>query len=197
MALTDELDAMRVLLSCIQADGCHVSHVNIEEKDELAKLKRLCLSELKPQMLVLAIDEARKVKNDKNQTLRVCMSPLFSEQDYGHNKACDAVLLRKTEAGIEIYYIDLKSDNPSGFERQFKSSQCFMRYLFDLAKSLCNIEIQIIKERFIIFHTDSKDASRFGLKPKTRFSPKSANKPDSPEMFCVRNGETVRCTEIF
>lgn len=196
MVLTDELDVLQALLSCAE-DNRERTDVFLKEKDPIAKLKKLHLSELDNNMLVLAIDEHRKIKNRQGKVLKVCMSPLFSEQDYGHNKACDAVILRKAENGLEICYIDLKSDDPRGFEKQFKSTQCFMHYLFDLSKSLCNVEIQIIKERFVIFHTDSNDAVGMKPKPKMRLSFQSGITPDSPKKRAVRNGDTVRCTEIF
>ena len=67
MALTDGLDAVRGLLSCVQADGSHVSDVLLEEKLE-AKLKKLKLSGLTPGVLILATDEGRK----KDKPLFAC-----------------------------------------------------------------------------------------------------------------------------
>lgn len=192
MALTDSLDILKAMLSCVQADGSQVSDVLLEERQE-AKLKKLQISQLVPGILLLATDEGRK--RDKTSA---CMSPLFANDGkYDQNRACDAVLLRKTEDGYHVCYIELKSDVPSGYEGQFKSTQCFIRYISDLSKNLCGCPIKITKERFIVFHTDTKDVSRRGLKTKTRFTPRSANTPASPDMFCVRNGEKVRYSEFI
>jgi len=86
MALTNGLEAIKVLLSCVQADSSHVSHVIVEEKQTEAKLKKLTISELAPGVIVLATDEGRK------RTPLVCMSPLFADDGkYDQNRACDAV----------------------------------------------------------------------------------------------------------
>lgn len=192
MALTDSMDALKALLGCIHSDGEKVSDAYIEEKQQEAKLKKLHLSGITLGMLLIATDEGRKLGK------AVCMSPLFRlNGKYDQNCACDAVLVRKVETGCELYYIELKSDSPSGYSGQFKSTRAFMRYTFDLMKELCSVHSEIVRERFIVFHTDSRDATRRGKKQKTRFSPKDANAPESPEMLCVRNGDTVRCTEVF
>ena len=124
MACTDELEALRALLGCILADGARVSDAILEERNE-AKLKKLTISELAPGMLLLATDEGRK--RDKAPP---CMSPLFKDDGvFAQNRACDAVLVRKADDGLQVYYIELKSDSPSGYEGQFVSTQCFMRYV--------------------------------------------------------------------
>jgi hypothetical protein len=192
MVLTNGLDAIKAILSCVQADGNHVTDVILEEKQE-AKLKKLIISDLVPGMLLLATDEGRK-----REKASACMSPLFStDGKLDQNRACDAVLLRKTQNGYEACYIELKSDAPSGYEGQFKSTQCFLRYLSELTLKLCGHELNIDRERFVVFHTDSKNGSRRGMKQKTRFTPRSANSATSPDKFCVRNGETVRYSEFF
>ena len=192
MALTDCMEAIKALLNCVKADGSHVSHVILEEKQE-AKLKKLTISELGHGMLLLDTDEGRKRKGSV-----VCMSPLFSDDGaYNHNCACDAVLLRQHGDEIHACYIEMKSDKPSGYEGQFKSTQCFIRYVADLAETFCGITIKINRERFVVFHTDSANASRRGIKPKTRFEPRSANTPKSPDMFCISNNATVRFSEFF
>lgn len=192
MACNDELEALRALLGCIQADGAQVSDAILEERNE-AKLKKLTISALAPGMLLLATDEGRK--RDKAPA---CMSPLFKDDGaYDQNRACDAVLLRKASDGLQVCYIELKSDSPSGYEGQFLSTHCFMRYLAVLSDKLCGYPIRISRERYVVFHTDTSGKRPFGRKQKTRFKPQSANTPTSPDMFCVGNGETVRFSEFF
>jgi len=192
MALTNGLEVIKVLLSCVQADSSHDSHVIVEEKQKEAKLKKLIISELEPDVIVLATDEGRK------RNSLVCMSPLFADDGkYDQNRACDAVFIRKVEDGYQICYVELKSDSPSGYEGQFKSTQCFMGYVRALSESLCQQPINFTRERYVVFHTDSKNAKNYGVKSKTRFSPNDANAPSSPKKFCVRNGDTVRFSEFF
>lgn len=192
MACTDVLEALRALLGCIQADGAQVSDAILEEKNE-AKLKKLTISDLTPGMLLLATDEGRK-----REKAAACMSPLFKDDGaYDQNRACDAVLLRKEGDGLHVCYIELKSDSPSGYEGQFSSTCCFMRYVAALSEMLCGFPLHIARERYVVFHTDSSNARLRGKKQKTRFKPQSANTSASPDMFCVRDGDTVRWTEFF
>lgn len=192
MALTNGIDALKLLLSCVQANSAHASHVIIEEKQKEAKLKKLTISELNPDVIVLSTDEGRK------RSQLVCMSPLFSDDGvYDQNRACDAVFIRKSEQGYQVCYVELKSDSPNGYEGQFKSTQCFIGYVCALSDRLCQQPIAIIRERYVVFHTDSSNVKRYGKKTKTRFSPNDANAPSSPTKFCVRNGDTVRFSEFF
>jgi hypothetical protein len=193
MDLTDGLDAIKALLSCVQADGIKDAHVNLEEKNTEAKLKRLTISGLESGIIVLATDEGRKTEK-----FPVCMSPLFSiDGKFDQNRACDAVFIKKMDDGYHVCYVELKSDTPSGYEGQFKSTKCFINYVCELSRILCQQPIQISRERYVVFHTDSKNGKRAGLKIKTRFSPLDANTPSSPDMICVRNNETKRLLEFF
>jgi len=194
MASKDSLIAIKNLLRCVHADGNQVTHAYLKETERDAKLKKICLSNLTPGMLILDIDKKRKL--EKN----ICMSPLFSQDgNYSHNCACDYVLLRQDGKKIFVYYIELKSNNPSGYSGQFKSTQCFMHYVFDLANKLCGVHISIEVEKFILFHTDSKNATRRSLNktPTILIKQNGANTPDSPKKFCVKNNDTVRCTQFF
>ena len=98
---------------------------------------------------------------------------------------------------VDIYYIDLKSDKPSGYQGQFKSTRCFIYYVQRLLKELLNIDMEIRKERFIIFHTDSSGAIQSMSNQPSRHTPRDANSVDKPDKRIVFNGDTIRCTDIF
>lgn len=193
------IQALQGLMACGQVDGSQSSHALLEEKDSSAKLKKLTLSEFSAGMLLLEIDEGRKVNNAQGKRVMDCLSPLFkTDADGDQNRACDAVLVRELQNNqCEIFYIDLKSDKPSGYQGQFKSTQCFMRYVFDVLEKLYDQKVCVQKERFVVFHTDSSDVSRRGIKTRTSFKPSSANTPKAPTMYCVVNNATVRCTELL
>jgi hypothetical protein len=195
MPITNELEAIKALLNCIGADGAQVSDVWLEERDPRAKLKKLKLTELEKDILILEPDKGRKIG------AFVCMSPLFHLEDgtYGQNRACDAVVIRqsKQKKGIELFYIELKSDSPSGYEGQFKSTACFMHYVCDLCKQLCGYSVDVVRERYVVFHTDSSGNKALGRRPKPKFDPKSKNTPTSPEKIIVVNGQSYRCTGFF
>jgi hypothetical protein len=193
MPITNELEAIKALLNCIGADGAQVSDVWLEEKEHSAKLKKLKITGLDKSMLVLLTDEGRKVSTP------ICMSPLFLfDGMYDQNRACDAVIVRQVpQGGIDLFYIDLKSDVATGYEGQFKSTACFMRYVCDLCKQLCDYSVDIVRERYIVFHTDSSGKAPKGRKMKTRFQQSSANTPSSPDKFIVEDKDQIRCTEVF
>jgi hypothetical protein len=173
----------------ILADGTQHTHAIIEEKNE-AKLKKLTLSELQTSHLVIGLDDARKLSCDSRIA---CMSPIFSTTStYDHNRACDALLIDEKENGkCKVTYIELKSDSPSGFEGQFKSASCFMVYIKEILDKLCCVKMEIIKENFVVFHTDSNNGRLSLHKTTTR-----KHEPKNPRKIIVKNGDTKRVTEF-
>lgn len=193
------IQALQKLMSCPLESGLQRSHVFLEEKDPCAKLKKITLSEFSADMLLLGVDEGRKVKSPKGKPVMDCLSPLFTTSNGGdQNRACDAVLVRELPNNeCDVFYIDLKSDKPTGYQGQFKSTQCFMRYVFDVLEKLHSQNVLVKKEKFVVFHTDSSNSSRLGVKQRTRFTPSLANSPQTPMMLCVVNEATVRCTQFI
>lgn len=205
MAATHRTDDARLalvlleeLLSCQYAPRSH-SAVRLFESDPAAKLRTLTLTGLTPDYLVLNTDKGRIMGRT------VCMSPLFAHTSrHGHNRACDAVILRlKRDGGLEVCYLDLKSDKPSGYEEQFISTRCMMHYVVDLLNKLPTTHkqlhrtLQITRERFVIFHTDSGGALPPGRKRPTRHTFDERNQPGRPVMFVVPDGAYRRVTEVF
>ena len=198
------IEALQELLSCEMVNGSQASEAILKENDPLAKLRKITLSELKPGILVLHIDNGRKVlyqQAGRQKTAAVCMSPLFNTDGANdHNCSCDAVLIHvpdKNSADCELFYIELKSDAPSGFAGQFRSTWCFFRYVQTLLKEFWDVEMNIIRERYIVYHTDTQNARPGPGKRPSRPSPKSANRPEEPVKFIVRDRETRRCTEFI
>ena len=72
----DVVEAIKELMGCDLVDGATHTHALLEEKDPTAKLKKLTLSDLNKGMLLLKVDEGRKVMKGKRKVLD-CMSPLF------------------------------------------------------------------------------------------------------------------------
>lgn len=199
----DSLDIIKELLCeerCIRADGSKVSDAYLEEKGRDSTLKKLTLSGLRRGMLLLAIDEGRIFKKNGKKTIPVpCMSPLFSQTGkYDHNRACDFVLLKESERNkIEVYYLELKSGKPSGYAGQFKSTECFMNYVFDLSDTMFKTKLICPRQRFIIFHTDPSGSKPTSNKGATSYKSRSPNTAETPDKRCVKNNDTIRCTELF
>ncbi len=192
------LEALKQIIKsdAILCDGRQHCHAILEEKNE-AKLKKLTLSDLTAHHLVIGLDDARKLVCD---TRLACMSPVFSTtSDYDMNRACDALLIEEKEQGkCKVTYIELKSDSPSGFVNQFISSSCFIFYLKEILIKLCNVDVEIITEKFLIFHTDPNDGKPSLRKTSTtkKNIPANAHSAQNPKKIIVRNNETKNIMEI-
>jgi len=198
------IEAMQELLSCKMVDGKTALHAILTESDPSAKLQKITLSELAPGMLVLYIDNGRKVlyrSGKQHKTVAVCMSPLFSTTNgKDHNCGCDAVLIHvpdENDTRCEIFYIELKSDTPYGYAGQFVSTMCFLQYVKIVIQEFWDAEMLITRERYIVFHTDTQNFQPKLGKRTTRPDPKNANSPEKPDMHIVRDRMTIRCTELF
>lgn len=169
------------LCECSQA-----THVIINEKDSGAKLKKITISELEKDCMVVALDEARNIKNG-SKMLKV-MSPVFNQtENCPHNRACDVLIFKeKSETEFDVLYIDLKSDKPTGFADQFKSSLCFVRYIEAILQNLCNLKVKIGKERFTILHTDSSGKTISINKRVTSYTQQPTT-PEKPKKIVVQN----------
>lgn len=121
------------------------------------------------------------------------MSPLLTITGAtDHNRACDAVIVHESGAGIvDICYIDLKSGKPAGYSGQFKSTRAFLGYLRELVKEFHDTNFEVQRERFVILHTDPSGKTPSLKKTPVRFSPKAANAPDRPDKIIVRSGDTL------
>jgi hypothetical protein len=193
----DVVEAMKALMGCELVDGATQTHAILEEKDPAAKLKKLTIADLNKGMLLLKVDEGRKIVRGKRKVVD-CMSPLFSRDGkHDHNRACDAVLLRTVApTEVEIYYIDLKSDKPTRYQGQFKSTRCFMYYVQKLLADLLNVPMQIKKERFILLHTDSSGGLPSMGKRPSWHTPAAANSVDTPYRKVVLDGDKISWASI-
>ncbi len=175
--------------------GSQSNHVTIEEKDNIAKLKKITISELEQNCLVLGLDEARNINHGKK--ISKVMSPIFRETpDCIHNKACDALIFKeKSNNELDIFYIDLKSDKPTGFTEQFNSSRCFVRYIEYILKILCNKDIKIDRERYTVLHTDSS-GKKLSLNKRPTVLNREPSTPDNPKKIIVNDGDTISFSKI-
>jgi hypothetical protein len=190
MEASKALDKLKKLLNCPKNDKDTTVCI---EHDKNSKLKKLHISELNSKMLLLQLDNGLKKHHC------IGFTPLFHAlDDCDHNRVCDAVLLKATEKGLAVTYLELKSDNSTGYVGQFKSTSCFMKYLEELLKNICNINSKIYSQRYVVFHTDSQNAGRggFQLRKTTQFNPTMPNTPDKAHKYVVKSGGTVRVTEF-
>ncbi|EIJ42717.1 hypothetical protein BegalDRAFT_1843 [Beggiatoa alba B18LD] len=109
-------------------------------------------------------------------------------------------MLREQDDGIcDFIYIELKSDFPSGYEGQFKSTACFVRYICEVVNELYQVKMQIGQERFVVFHTDKSNEIPSIRKRGTRAGKESKNKnqPNNPDKHLVKDDMTVPIFQIF
>jgi hypothetical protein len=190
------INALKIVLDCIASPDTAVSHVIIKEESDNTPLKNITISNLDSNMLVFLPDKGSIVVDTKNRKVRTCMSPLFSHvkitknNNAHHNKACDAVIIQEQANGkCRVLYIDLKSGNSDGVSHQFKSTQCFSKYLREILKTFHNVEMIIEIERFIVLTARTMSIAKASSIPQKNRKP--ANDPSQPEVRLVKNKDTI------
>ena len=201
------IDALVAMLSCIEVDGRNQSHAIVE--DDEAKhapkpsrgaaplLKRITLENIgKSELLVLP---------DKAKGKSGVMSPLLSTSSgKDQNRSCDGLLIRVCEPRadgvipIELGYFDLKSGNPTGYSGQFLSTRCFVQgYVITLLSAFYGKQCEVVRERFIIFHTDKSDKVPSMQKKRSMPIAASACTFSNAEKYIVKNEQTIPAYRIL
>lgn len=186
MPFSEMFEYLMNSLSCVTYNGAQHSSIIISEKDCQAKLKKVKIKANSGNWFCFSPDDGRKFKvGSKVLTL---MSPLLiCENGYHHHCACDAVIIMENENKLNIIYIDLKSNNPTGYSNQFKSTRQFVRYLLSLQEEFQENRFDIENERYIIFFNE------LGYPKKRTTTPKHGSKVSKPDKACKipikENGE--------
>jgi len=197
------IDSLVRMLACVKADGRSVSHALIIDAAAGATrrvgrseiLTRITISGLVPGDIVLVPDEAAPTGGAISRLLSTTSGT-------DQNRMCDGIIVRKAGENdgsivFDIGYFDLKSGNPSGYEGQFISAQCFFKsYVISILKSFYAKNCRIGKERFVVLHTD-KSGRAFVRKPPTRPTRDSANRPGRAVKLIVEDGQTVSRSQII
>lgn len=94
-----------------------------------------------------------------------------------------------------MLYIDLKSENPIGCEKKFKSMRQFIRYAINLIDEFHGQDLKIVDERYIILFG--------GVRPHLRKMPtviksggSSKSTPSKPFKKYIDNGVTIPICQI-
>ncbi|WP_295653696.1 hypothetical protein [uncultured Haemophilus sp.] len=196
MSLSPELEYLMRSLSCVTYNGAQHSDIQINESDSLAKLKVVNIKAGNGDWFCFSPDEGRKCKKIHSKSNMVIMSPLLTiGEGFDHHCACDAVIFIKKDNGIVIIYIDLKSDNPTGYSPQFKSARQFIRYLIGLHEEFQKSKLSIIEERYIVLHS----GKRSFLNKSTTIKKDKIGKtyPDKAFKREVKNGDTLYLKELL
>lgn len=161
MALSAELNQLRESLSCCTYRGDQHTHVLIEEHDRLAKLKKVTLNAPNGDWFSFNPDTGRGQK--------ALMSPLLATGNaHDHHRACDCVVLIRRDQRLTALYIDLKSNNPSGYSGQFRSTRQFVRYALGLLSEFHGQQLEVTEERYVVLYGGrSASINKMPTVPKT------------------------------
>lgn len=145
--LSAEIDKLRESLSCVTYRGDQHTHILIEEIDVSAKLRKVTLATPNGDWI--------SINPDKGRGKSAKMSPLLAVSDnhsakHGHHCACDNVVFLVRDEKLTVIYIDLKSNNPTGYANQFKSTRQFVRYAIALIEEFHAQKLTITDERYIV-----------------------------------------------
>lgn len=196
MALSMEMEYLMNSLSCVTHNGSQDSLINIEEKDQSAKLNKVKIIVPNGDWFCFSPDEGRKCARLKKKANLILMSPLLKvTSEFSHHCACDAVIFYRKNNELNIIYIDLKSGNPIGYASQFKSTRQFVRYLLALSEEFTGRKVAINAERYIVFYGGNRPI----LNKKTTIPKKRIvqSKPDNAYKREIQNGATLHFRELL
>ena len=179
---SDLEDLLKILIPItLKARSDQHSHANIEENDSKTKLNKITISHIPSDTLVFQID--------KHKGKLALMSSLFQPTDFGHNKTCDALVVQRKDSSWVCLFIDLKSNKPSGFSAQFKSTRCFWFYLKKLLESFGSCPDLPVTEHYLVINT--------GKSSKRPTTPKTKNKPEYPHFLKVNDNTSIPYSSLF
>ncbi|MDR2164487.1 MAG: hypothetical protein LBO79_02430 [Zoogloeaceae bacterium] len=194
--MSPKMEKLKGILSCVEYNGAQDTNIMIRESDSRAVLRKITLTTdgANRDWFAFNPDEGRKVKNG-NKLAYQGMSPLLAEDErHGHHCACDCVVIWHHEGKLTVLYIDLKSGNPSGYEKQFRSTRQFVRYALGVLKEFHSEHMSVVDERYIIFHTGKRNSMN---KLPTVSKPMGKTAPDSACKRVVVNADTLYLKEFL
>lgn len=140
--------------------------VVLKESGIDAKLKKLTISHLDPDALVIILE--------KGQTKDHRYTPMFSmATGWTHHKACDAVVFLKYRGEGYVVYIELKSGTTKGCEAQFEAAEHFIAYAFTVLGWQKKHTPMVRHHRRVVFNTAKTICQTL---PKLPINPRKAVK---------------------
>jgi hypothetical protein len=195
--LANAMVKLKDSLSCITYNGAQHTHIQIDETDAAAKLKKVMLAAPNGDWFSFNPDDGRKCKRIHQRCNAVVMSPLLAIGGaHDHHRACDCVVAINRNGQLTVLYIDLKSGNPTGYAGQFKSTRQFMRYALGLLEEFHQEKFTIADERYVIFRGGKAPLlNKMTTVPKAEKMGKS--KPDAPYKREVTNSARLYLKELL
>lgn len=194
--LANAMVKLKDSLSCITYNGAQHTHIQIDEADAAAKLKKATLIAPSGDWFSFDPDDGRKCKRIHRPCNAVVMSPLLAIDGHDHHRACDCVVVVNRGGQLTVVYIDLKSGNPVGYAGQFKSTRQFVRYALGLLEEFHQEKLSIVDERYVILY-----GGKAPLLNKTTTIPKAEkmgkSKPDAAYKREVSNPARLYLKELL
>ncbi|WP_265654904.1 hypothetical protein [Verminephrobacter aporrectodeae] len=196
--LASAMEKLKDSLSCITHNGAQSTHILIKESSSAATLKKVTLLARQGDWLSFNPDDGRKCKHIHSKCNAVVMSPLLKVGEAGaahdHHCACDCVVVINRNGELTVVYIDLKSGNPVGYEKQFRSTRQFMRYALGLLEEFHKEKMSIVEERYVILYGGK---SSFLNKTSTTPPKMRQSKPDNAYKREVSNPAELYLKELL
>lgn len=195
--LSPAMVRLKDALSCITYNGAQHTHIQIDEADVGATLRRVTLVAPQGDWISLDPDNGRKCSRLEPGSRVVVMSPLLAIEGHDHHRACDAVVVVNCQGALTLVYIDLKSSSaPVGYAGQFKSTRQFMQYALGVLKEFHGDRLTIAKERYVILHGGRKPL--LDKRPSVSAVGKIGDtSPEDPYKKMVSNGGLVYLKELI
>lgn len=191
--MNSDLELLMNMLSCVGNRGDQHSDFIIKETDKSALLKKVTIKAGNGDWFVFDPDRGRGMGPSAK------MSPLLAVgRQYCHQRACDAVLVVLKDEILRLIFIDLKSNEPSGYASQFQSTRQFARYLLGLLNEFKGVSFPNVEERFLLLHT-GKAKKPLLYKTPTRLNSigTTSKDPRNPQTKVVADNVTILLKELM
>lgn len=135
-----------------------VGDVYLEESDPTSKIRKVKLSGMPANSLLVPLDKARRRKCDGCPRMhnRV-VSFLVETQESKAHRLTDYVLLSLRSDGLyDCYLIEIKSESPTGISSQFMGSKCVVIYLENFLRLQHSEPLEVKRWFFVLIQSPEK-----------------------------------------
>ncbi|KAB0285777.1 hypothetical protein M4C91_26110 [Klebsiella pneumoniae] len=201
--LSEKLSHMLQRISCSKYNGKSCNDFNIDENDAASSIKRVTFVDVNKGVdkdwFTFDPDRGRNgsvithiltTEVDKNVVVGEKIENLY------HHKACDNIMIINKDGNLHVIYFEVKC-GATGYSFQFKSSQCFVRYIVDICNMIGGVNFKITEERFILLHAVPAIAKK-PVSYASEIESIKKSKPDSPHKIYVSSAtKTLNFSAIY
>lgn len=190
MPLSEAMDLIQKSLTCTKYNGGQHTHIKIKEPDANAKLKNATLEYNSGDWLSFDPDRGRCEKSRMSALLT-------ADKHHNHHRACDCVALINDLGKLTVVYIDMKSEDATGFEHQFRSTRQFVRYLIGLTEEFHSKKFDIIKERYVVLWGGGRPINLAKRPTRSQKKQGEGTQPNLPYKHAIHEGGSVRLAQFL